>query len=173
MLHNHLDYEAAPLKAGLIQRHGSVLGTIVFDAVESCRRAENARDTELRTELTVLHANISALSEAAGERRAKSRARLDVAYAAYLCLCDEDAKADSVDQAQIAPMTARSLTIQGEMRNISQPRINERDLLALASLALTSSELPHNLDKEMPPPNASLSKLAKLNLFANSQKPRS
>jgi hypothetical protein len=171
MIQSNPSYDPVALKARLVQRHGSDLGTIVFDAEIIRRGRQDARAAELGAELTTLHAETNALLNVAGERRAKSKAGLEAAYSVYLALCDEDAKADSLAQAEIAPLAARSLDIQEQMRNISQPRVSERELSALALYASADSERLRSVDKKLPPLNAPHSELGRINMNVGLQKP--
>jgi hypothetical protein len=172
MLRSNSSYDPVALKARLVQRHGSDLGGIVFAAEIIRRGAQDARAAELTMELDALHAEISALSQAAGERRAKSQLRLEATFAAYKAQCNEDAKLDSAEQAQISPLTARSLDIQQQMRNISLPRIAEHELSELALYASTGSERLRSLGKTVPPLDAPPpSELARINMGVGLQKP--
>jgi hypothetical protein len=170
----HLDYDPIALKSRHIQRHGTILGTLVADAEESRRQTENVRAAELSNELTILQAKLSALNHAAGELRAKSQARLSVAYTAYMALCAEDAKADSEAQAPIAPLTARSRELQEQMRKITLQRLSERELNNLAIYSSTNSERLRSADKQLPPMEAPpLSALGKINASVGLSKLRS
>jgi hypothetical protein len=91
-----------------------------------------------------------------------------------MSLCAEDAKTDSAEQATIAPMTARSLDLQQQMRNISLPRVTERELDALARYTSTNAERLRAFDKKMPPVSAlPLSELGRVNAGVGLQNPRS
>jgi hypothetical protein len=170
----HLDYDPIALRAGHIQRHGTILGTLVADAEESRHQTENTRAAELNNELTILQAEISALNHAAGALRAKSQVRLSVAYTAYMAHCAEDAKADSEAQAQIAPLTARSRELQDQMRNITLPRLSERELNNLAAYSSINAERLRSADKKLPPlETPPLSALGKINASVGLSKLRS
>jgi len=162
-----------PMKAQLIQRHGAAVAELLYDAAVRRRAVEDARAVELSNELTALHAEMSKLSQAAGERRAKSQARLAVAYTAYMEMCNEDARIDSADQAALAPLRARSYEIQEAMRSISLPRLSERELSDLAIYSSTNAEFLRANDKRLPPvAGPPLSELARINSGGGLHKPR-
>jgi hypothetical protein len=174
MQQNPLDFDSVALKARLVQRHGSDLGMLVYAAEESRRRTQDERYVELSTELTALQANISVLRHAAGEWRAGFQTRLAAAYAGYLALCAEDAKADSEAQAKIAPLAARSRDVQEQMRHISLPRQSERELHDLAVYSSSNSERLRSVDRKFPPLEAPpLSALGKINAGVGLSKVRS
>jgi hypothetical protein len=164
MLEKHLAYDPAIVRAAAVQRHGTVLGPIVSDAIEARRKIEDARAAELSTQLTRVQAEISVLTRAAGERRAKSKAELEASYSLYLEQCAEDARIGSAEQATIAPLTARSLELQREMNSIVQPRLNEKELHALVTYTSANAERLRAAAKELPPLAAPpMSALAKIN----------
>jgi len=171
MLQNHLSYDAAALKSRLIQRHGSDLGAIVFDAEENRRRAQDARVAELTTTLSALHSEISARCQAAGELRAKSQAQLEAEYARYMKLCDELAKIDAIEQAAFASQSTLALEIQKQIRDIALPRVNEKELQALANYASADSERLRSVDKQLPPLNPPPSELGRINMGVGLQRP--
>jgi len=173
MLPNHVDYDPSHLKARLVQQHGAVLGAIVFDAEFARRQMQDARAAELTAELATLNAEISKLRHAAGERRAKAQVQLTAAYSEYLALCSEDAMIESSEEATIAPLTARSLDLQQQMRDIALPRLSERELQDVALFASTNAERLRASDKKLPPLDAPpLSELARINGSVELQKPR-
>jgi hypothetical protein len=170
----HLAYDATVLRAGHDQRHGRVLGEIVFNAAVVRRQIEDQRHAVLAAEVSALQETISALSEAAGERRAKSRKALDAGYAVFKKLCEANAQLDSADQSALAPLTERSIELQGEMRNITSPRVSEREVQELSSCISTSADLLRNIDKKPSPMESPpLSALARINLAVGLHKPRS
>lgn len=174
MQQNHLEYDSATLRARLIQRHGTDLGTIVYDAELSRRQAQDVRASELSNELIAVQAETSALLRAHGERRAKSQEQLAGAYAGYIDTCNETAKLDSFEQATIAPLTARARELQQQMRDIALPRLSERELQNLAVFYSADAAQLRAVGKQLsppasPPPTA----LAKINMSVGLQKPRS
>jgi hypothetical protein len=174
MQQNHLDYDSATLRARLIQRHGTDLGTIVYNAESSRRQAQDARASELTTELLSVQAGTSALLRTHGERRAKSQERLAAAYAGYMEMCTETAKLDSIEQATIAPLTARARELQQQMRDIALPRLSERELQNLAIFYSTDAGQLRAVGKKLAPPaSLPLTALAKINMGVGLQKPRS
>jgi hypothetical protein len=165
MLQNHPSYDSEALRLRLVQRHGADLGAIVYDAEVNRRCAQDARAVELNNELRALHAEISTLRHAAGERRTKSRETLEAAYAEYRTLCSEEAKIDSIEQAVFASKSALSLEMQKQLRDITLPRITEREMLDFARRTSANAELLRSFDKKLPPLEAPpLSVLAKINL---------
>jgi hypothetical protein len=173
MQQSHLEYDSVALRTRLIQRHGTDLGEIVYNAELSRRRTQDARAAELSNELTTLHAEMSALRHAAGQRRAKSEGPLAAAYSAYLELCNTEAQAETAEQAQLAPMNARSIAVQQQMRDISLPRLSERELQNLAIYSSANSERLRSVDKKLPPLDAPPpTALGKINMGVGLQRPR-
>jgi hypothetical protein len=173
MQNNFLAYDSTALKSRLVTRHGVDLGTFVFDAEVRRRQLQDARAAELSAELTALHLEVSTLSQAAGERRAKSELRLKGVYAAYMTMCDAEAQADAAEQAQISTLTNHGIELQQQMRNISLPRLSERELQDLAVYTSTNSDRLRSVDKQMPPiETPSLTALGRINMSVGLQKPR-
>jgi hypothetical protein len=171
MLQNHLDYDQGALKKRLTQRHGGDLGSLVFDAEVNRRKAQDALVAELTAELNTLQSEISACCEVAGERRAKSLARLEADYAVYLKLCEEETQLDSIDQAAFASKSARARDIQAQIRDIALPRASEKELQALSNYASADSERLRSVDKKLPPLNTPHSELGRINMNVGLQKP--
>jgi hypothetical protein len=174
MLEKHLSYDPAALRAAHDQRHGRVLGEIVFNAAVHRRQLEDQRYADLTAELLALQETISAHAQSSSVRRAKSRQALNAEYAAYKTMCEANARLDEAEQSALAPLTARSLEIQTAMRDIALPRVGEREMQELAIRTSTNADLLRNLEKtpstsEAPP----LSTLARINLTAGLHKPRS
>lgn len=162
---NPLDFDEPTLRAANSKRHGVILGQVVSDATISLRQLENARHAELAAELATVHEEMSVIKRAAGERRASSKAKLEAAHAAYVTLCTEDAALDSAEQTAALPLTARSIELQQAMRGITQPRLTERELQAIASYSSPDAERLRAADKKLPPPAAPpLDELAQINL---------
>jgi hypothetical protein len=165
MQNDPLAFDVAALKAHHIQRHGTVLGGLVFDAEVNRRRIQDERYAALTAEQKTLQAEISALRLAHGERRAKSQVGMDAAYAGYLALCREAADLDSREQAEVAPLMARNRDLQEEQRAIAIPRLNERELQNLAIYTSTNSAFLRSLDKKLPPDaGPPLDELARINM---------
>jgi hypothetical protein len=173
MPENHLTYDQIALRATHDQRHGRVLGEIVFDAAINRRQLEDKRHAELTAELVALQETISVHAQASGARRAESRRALDTKYVAYKTMCEANAKLNEAEQSTLAPLTARSIEVQAEMRGIALPRVGEREMNELAIRTSTSAELLRNLEKKLPPAEAPpLTALAKINLAVALLKPR-
>jgi hypothetical protein len=140
-MQQNLHYDPVALKTRLAQRHGSDLGQIIFDAEVNRRRIQDERCAELNAELTAIHNQISERSSAAAQRLKTLQTHLGETYAVYLSECAEAAKVDSMAQAQIAPLSARSLEIQEQLRTLVQPRLTERELQDVAIYNSMNSEL--------------------------------
>jgi hypothetical protein len=136
-----LKFDPVALKARYLVRHGTDVGSFVFDAEMNRRRIQDERHAELVTELTANHKQTSELSHAAGQRREKSQARITAAYSAYLAMLEVEAKIDSEEQAAIAPLRVRSSELQRLMRSIAQPRLSERELQDVAIYNSMNAEL--------------------------------
>jgi hypothetical protein len=165
MLQSNPSYDPVALKRRIVQRYGADLGGLVFDAEVNRRRAQDARAAALTDELAAIDVEISALMSAATARRAKAHAELDTVYAQYLALCASYADADSQDQSAVAPLTARSMQLQQERREILLPRQTEAELEMLAKYSSTDSAFLRALDKKLPPLNTPApSALEKINM---------
>jgi hypothetical protein len=172
MQENHPTYDAAALKSRYIAQHGTDLGTLVFDSETNRRRLQDERHTELTIEMALVHTQISDLSSAAGRRQRKMQARLEATYVVYLAECAEAATADSLVQAEIAHLHARSLEIQRQMLTIAEPRSTEEEVRNVAAYNSMNSGLLRSVDKTLPPlAPLPLSDLAKINLGVGLQTP--
>jgi hypothetical protein len=127
-MQQNMNYDPAALKARLVQRHGSDVGQIVFDAEVNRRGLQDARSAELSAEIAAIDVQISELSRAAGQVNKKLQAGLEATYAVYLKQCDEAAKVASLAQAEITPLQNRSIELQQQLRTLVQPRLTEREL---------------------------------------------
>jgi hypothetical protein len=137
----NLNIDEAALKKSLYARHGSAVGEIVFAAQVAKRLAENARHADLVAELASIEAEISAHAQAAGQRRAKSQARIEAMYATYMQALAEEATADSLSEAPITQLRERSMNVQQKMRSIAVPRLNEAEMQAVTLYNATHSTL--------------------------------
>jgi len=54
----HMNYDATALKARLVQRHGSDVGEMVFNAEVNRRALQDARAAEMNTELAAINVQI-------------------------------------------------------------------------------------------------------------------
>jgi hypothetical protein len=168
----NLNYDSAALKDDCVRRHGHDIGQIVFDSKVQQRQTQDAQCAELGAELTTLNNQMSELRSAAGQRQLKLQARLEAVFAEYRALCEETATADTLAQAEIAPLQTRSLDIQRQMSTMMQPRSTERELRAVAFFNSPGAELLRTHEKVMPPLAApALSALGEINLSVG-QKPR-
>jgi hypothetical protein len=147
---DHMKFDAAALKARLIQRHGHDVGDMVFNAELNRRALQDARSAELSAEIASLDIKISALSYAAGERQTPLQAALEATYAKYLKQREEAATAAASAQAEITPLQNRSLELQQQLRTLVQPRLTERELSDVAIYNSMSAEQR----RQMPARNA-------------------
>jgi hypothetical protein len=128
LVRNPLDIDEAALKKSLYAKHGSEVGEMLLVAQVAKRHKQNERHATLVAELASIQADISAHARAAGERRAKSQARIEAMYSVYLAALAEEATADSLAEAPITQLRERSINVQQQMRNIAIPRLNEREM---------------------------------------------
>jgi hypothetical protein len=80
---NPLDYDSAALKTRYIARHGTDIGTLVFDAETNRRRILDERSSALATELSAVMAQLSQRQAAAGQAQAEWQARIGAAFLPY------------------------------------------------------------------------------------------
>jgi protein subunit release factor A len=136
-----MNYDSAALRSRLIQRHGSDVGEIVFNAELNRRALQDARCAELSAEIARLDIEISTLSYTAGERQKPLQAGLEAIYAQYLKQCEEAATLASLAQAEITPLQNRSIELQQQLRTLVLPRLNEREVSDVAIYNSMSAEM--------------------------------
>jgi hypothetical protein len=164
MQQNPLAYDAAALKNRLILRHGTDVGELIFAAETNRRRIADEKSAALGTELAEVMQQLSALQADAGQDQMKRQAEIEAAYQPYLELLEAAAAADVQAQSEIAVLSAKSQSLQSEMRSIVTPRLNEAELQAVAIYNSASATLAREAAKIVPPPYVEpMSELARIN----------